>query len=118
RSREATSRATAPAAPAAGAAAATSPLPRPEPGRAGDGAAAACLDTLYSRHARMVSALCRLLLREQTEAEDAAQQTFLSAYRALLRGVEPREPAAWLATIARNECRARIRGRMRSPLTV
>ena len=46
--------------------------------------------------------LCRLLLREYAEAEDAAQQTFLSAYGALLRGSEPRHPAAWLATIARS----------------
>jgi Sigma-70, region 4 len=28
----------------------------------------------------------------------------------------PREPAAWLATIARNECRVRVRTRMREPL--
>src|SRR2546425_9129774 len=33
-----------------------------------------------------------------------------------LGGAVPREPAAWLAAIARNECRARIRGRMREPL--
>ena len=39
-----------------------------------------------------------------------------SAHRALLNGTEPREPAAWLATIARNECWARIRTRMREPL--
>jgi RNA polymerase sigma factor (sigma-70 family) len=50
------------------------------------------------------------------EAEDAAQQTFLSAHRELVNGSEPRESAAWLATIARNECWARIRSRMREPL--
>jgi RNA polymerase sigma-70 factor, ECF subfamily len=64
----------------------------------------------------MVAGLCRALLRDATEAEDAAQQVFLSAHRSLLNGAEPREPAAWLATIARNECWARIRGRMREPL--
>lgn len=64
----------------------------------------------------MVGALCRLLLRDAAEAEDATQQTFLSAYRAMLGGTQPREPAAWLATIARNECRARARARMRRPL--
>jgi RNA polymerase sigma factor (sigma-70 family) len=41
---------------------------------------------------------------------------FLAAHRALLNGTSPREPAAWLATIARNECWARIRTRMREPL--
>jgi len=55
-------------------------------------------------------------MRDPTEAEDAAQQVFLSAHRSLLNGAEPREPAAWLATIARNECWARISGRMREPL--
>ena len=66
----------------------------------------------------MVEGLCRGLLRNAAEAEDAAQQTFLSAYRALVGGTEPREPAAWLAAIARNECLARIRSRMREPLPV
>jgi RNA polymerase sigma factor (sigma-70 family) len=66
----------------------------------------------------MVEGLCRGLLRNAAEAEDAAQQTFLSAYRALIGGTEPREPAAWLAAIARNECLARIRSRMREPLPV
>jgi RNA polymerase sigma factor (sigma-70 family) len=55
-------------------------------------------------------------LHDGGEAEDAAQQTFLSAHRALLNGATPREPAAWLATIARNECWARISARMREPL--
>src|SRR5258708_2723342 len=64
----------------------------------------------------MARGLCRLLLRDAGEAEDATQQTFLSAYRALLGGALPREPAAWIATIARNECRSRIRTRMRTPL--
>jgi RNA polymerase sigma-70 factor (ECF subfamily) len=63
-----------------------------------------------------VLGLCRLLTRHREEAEDAVQQTFLSAYRSLLNGVEPRHPAAWLATIARNECRERIEQRMREPL--
>jgi RNA polymerase sigma-70 factor (ECF subfamily) len=44
------------------------------------------------------------------------QQTFLAAQRALANGSVPREPAAWLATIARNECLARVRERMREPL--
>jgi RNA polymerase sigma factor (sigma-70 family) len=58
------------------------------------------------------------MLRDPVEAEDAAQQTFLSAYRALLVGQEPREPSAWLGTIARNECRTRLRARRTEPLTL
>ncbi len=73
---------------------------------------------LFDQHASMVFGLCRLLLRDHHEAEDAAQQTFVSAYRSLLRGTQPRDAAPWLAAIARNECRARIRRRMRSPLAL
>ena len=80
----------------------------PEPG--------ADLSALYGRGGPTVRGLCRLLLRNRHEAEDAAQQTFLSAYRSMLSGNSPRHPAAWLATIARNECVSRIQRRMREPL--
>jgi RNA polymerase sigma factor (sigma-70 family) len=91
--------------------------PHGRPGaRNADGAAAARTAELFTRYERTVSGLCKALLRDRAEAEDAAQQTFLSAHRALLNGSDPREPAAWLATIARNECWARIRSRMREPL--
>jgi RNA polymerase sigma factor (sigma-70 family) len=85
-------------------------------GRPISGAAAARTRALYEAHHQTVSVICRALLRDRSDAEDAAQQTFLSAHRALLNGVEPREPAAWLASIARNECWARITSRMREPL--
>src|SRR6185436_12091410 len=84
--------------------------------RSDRGAAGERLSELFARHGATVLGLCRILLRQPEEAEDASQQTFLSAYRSLLNGVEPRDPAAWLATIARNECRARIEQRMREPL--
>jgi RNA polymerase sigma factor (sigma-70 family) len=99
----------------AGAATASAPHEFEPSGRA-PRAAAARSEQLYAQHHRMVTGLCRALLRDPTEAEDAAQQVFLSAHRSLLNGAEAREPAAWLATIARNECWARIRGRMREPL--
>ena len=89
---------------------------RPGETRQDAGAASARSETLFTAHGRMVRGLCRVLLRDAEEAEDAAQQTFLSAHRALLNGSEPREPAPWLAAIARNECWARIRARMRGPL--
>jgi RNA polymerase sigma-70 factor (ECF subfamily) len=80
--------------------------------------AGADLSALYEHHGPTVRGLCRLLLRNGHEAEDAAQQTFLSAYRSMLSGNSPRHPAAWLATIARNECVSRIQRRMREPLAV
>ena len=82
------------------------------------GRAADALAALYRDHARLVAGICRGMLRDPEEAADAAQQTFLAAHRSLLTGTTPQEPAAWLATIARNECRMRIRKRMAAPLTV
>jgi RNA polymerase sigma factor (sigma-70 family) len=73
------------------------------------------LAALFDAHARMVLGLCRTLLRDPDDAEDAAQQAFLSAYRALLGGTTPLDQAAWLATIARNECRQRISRRLATP---
>jgi RNA polymerase sigma factor (sigma-70 family) len=57
---------------------------------------------LFDEYASMVLAICRCILRDPQAAEDAAQETFLSAHRSLLGGTRPRDPAAWLATIARN----------------
>ena len=81
-----------------------------------DGAAAGRTAEIFERHGATVLGLCRMLLRNEHEAEDAAQQTFLAAYRSIRNGVEPRHPAAWLATIARNECWAAIERRMREPV--
>jgi RNA polymerase sigma-70 factor, ECF subfamily len=81
-------------------------------------AARARAGELFTEHATLIQRICSRLLRDDFEAEDAAQQTFLSAYKAMLTGAEPRDGEAWLATIARNECLQRIRARMRRPLPV
>src|SRR5215813_9885933 len=65
-------------------------------------------EALYREHGAAVARLCRSLLRDHAEAEDATQQVFLSAHRALLNGTAPREPLAWLLAVARNECCARF----------
>ena len=66
----------------------------------------------------MVYGVCLAMLRDVHDAEDATQQVFLSAHTALLGGVNVRDQGRWLATIARNECRARIVAGMRRPLVV
>jgi len=73
-------------------------------------------EALYREHGAAVAALCRSLLRDRPEAEDATQQVFLSAHRALLNGTVPREPLAWLLAVARNECYARFRRHATTPL--
>ena len=85
-------------------------------GRLSPEAVGARLHELYAEHGRAVYGVCLVLLRDPHDAEDAAQQTFLSAHRALLGGTLPRESGLWLSAIARNECRGRVRERMREPI--
>jgi RNA polymerase sigma-70 factor (ECF subfamily) len=68
-------------------------------------------EALYREHGAAVARFCGSLLRDRSEAEDATQQVFLSAHRALLNGSAPREPLAWLLAVARHECYARFRQR-------
>jgi RNA polymerase sigma-70 factor (ECF subfamily) len=72
-------------------------------------------EALYREHGVAVARFCRSLLRDHAEAEDATQQVFLSAHRALLNGSAPREPLAWLLAVARHECYARFRQRPAAP---
>jgi len=74
------------------------------------------LERLYEEHGGRVRAICLALLRDRDEAEDAAQQVFLSALRSLHRGTVPRDAGAWLATISRHECWARARRPAVAPL--
>jgi RNA polymerase sigma factor (sigma-70 family) len=69
---------------------------------------------LYRRHRRGVLSFCRRTLRSPDDAEDAVQQTFLSAYADLVSGVQPEYPKAWLYGIARNRCLEMLRSRHRS----
>jgi RNA polymerase sigma-70 factor, ECF subfamily len=74
------------------------------------------LKHLYEEHGGRVRAICLALLRDRDEADDAAQQVFLSALRSLQRGTVPRDAGAWLATISRHECWARARRPAAAPL--
>lgn len=71
---------------------------------------------LVRQHAPRVRALCAATLGDADEAEDAAQETFLKAHRALARFAGGSSIATWLHRIAVNECLDRLRaaGRRRS----
>jgi RNA polymerase sigma-70 factor, ECF subfamily len=62
--------------------------------------------------------LCYRLLSERTEAEDAAQETFLRAYSNLHRYDPERPFKTWLLTIASNHCIDRLRKRRATFLSI
>ena len=75
-------------------------------------------ERLYRRHATDVYRYAYGVLRNQADAEDVTQTTFLNAYRALERGEEPRAALNWLIAIAHNVCRQRFRTASRRPREV
>jgi len=75
-------------------------------------------ERLYSKHATDVYRYAFGVLRNEADAEDVTQTTFLNAYRALERGEQPRVALNWLITIAHNVCRQRFRAASRRPQEV
>jgi RNA polymerase sigma-70 factor (ECF subfamily) len=77
--------------------------------RRGDQAAFA---RLFERHHGRVYAMCRRLLRDPAEVEDAVQQAFLEAWRSLYRFEGRSRFSTWITRIAIHTClgfRRRIR---------
>ena len=72
-------------------------------------------ERLYRKHAGDVYRYALVVLRNQADAEDVTQTTFLNAYRAFERGERPRQPQNWLIAIAHNVCRQRFRQSQRRP---
>ena len=73
---------------------------------------------MYRRHVPSIYRYTLAVLGNEADAEDATQQTFLSAYKAWERGERPQRPHNWLITIAHNVCRQRFRERARRPAEV
>src|SRR5215207_2549239 len=78
--------------------------------------AESALTGLFERHGDPIFGFCLRRMGSRQEAEDAHQNTFLYAFRALQRGVRPISETAWLFKIAENACLAahRSNGRRRA----
>ena len=72
-------------------------------------------EVVYERHHRGLLSFCRHMLRSQEDGEDALQQTFASAFRALPGSTQPIVLKPWLYTIARNRCLTMLRARREFP---
>ena len=82
--------------------------------QAGD---AAAFDNLYARYYERVLRFCIRRLNDRHEAEDAAQEAFARAWKALPRFAGELRFYAWLTVIAGNICTDVLRHRSRSTLT-
>lgn len=74
--------------------------------RAGDEAAFAALMRRYNRR---LFRLCRSVLRNEAEAEDAVQETYVAAFLKLDGLKDPARVGPWLCRIAWNESISRVR---------
>jgi RNA polymerase sigma-70 factor (ECF subfamily) len=72
-------------------------------------------ERLYRKHVGDVYRYALVVLRNEADAEDVTQTTFMNAYRAYERGERPQKPQNWLIAIAHNVCRQRFRQSQRRP---
>jgi RNA polymerase sigma-70 factor (ECF subfamily) len=75
-------------------------------------------EAIMRRYNRRLYRLAWSVLRNPTEAEDVVQETYLRAYGQLDSFVGPEGFGAWLAKIALNEARGRLRRAGRAALLV
>jgi len=66
-------------------------------------------EQLMRRHNRRLFRLARAALRDDAEAEDALQEAYLAAYRAIGGFRGEASLATWLSRVVMNECHARLR---------
>jgi RNA polymerase sigma-70 factor (ECF subfamily) len=71
------------------------------------------VETLHRRYSGAVYHLCVRMLGDRVEAEDAVQETFVSAYRSLSSFTYGDSHMPWLFRIATNACLKIIRTRRR-----
>jgi len=75
-------------------------------------------ERMYRRYVADVYHYALAICRNETDAEDVTQTTFMNAYRAVQAGERPRTPKNWLIAIAHNVCRQRFRQAARRPSEV
>jgi RNA polymerase sigma factor (sigma-70 family) len=71
----------------------------------------AAFEVAFERHHRGILSFARHMLGNREEAEDAVQQTFVSAYNDLVSNDRAINLKPWLYTIARNRCLSMLRAR-------
>ena len=73
---------------------------------------------IYDRHSGRVHSVCRRMLGNPQDAQEAAQESFLRVYQALGRFNGRYQLGPWITRIATNVCLDHIRARSRRPADV
>jgi RNA polymerase sigma-70 factor (ECF subfamily) len=67
------------------------------------------LDEIYRQHHQRIVRLCRMMLGDADEGDEAAQEVFVRMLAQRRGGVEPAQWGAWLTRVAINACHDRRR---------
>ncbi|MBA2312978.1 MAG: sigma-70 family RNA polymerase sigma factor [Actinobacteria bacterium] len=72
-------------------------------------------EAIHDHYALRVDRICRKMLDNPHDAQEAAQETFLRVYQSLARFNGSYKLGAWIARIATNVCLDQLRARSRNP---
>ena len=73
------------------------------------------LERIMETYADMLCRLCVLILKNESDAEDAVQETILKLYQKAPQFRDKEHEKAWLIRVATNQCRDMLRFRTRHP---
>lgn len=73
------------------------------------------IEKTMAKYADMLYRLCCLILKNESDAEDAVQETILKLYQKTPSFQNEEHEKAWLIRVATNQCRDMLRFRIRHP---
>ncbi len=73
------------------------------------------IETVVHTYGNILYRLCLVMLGNESDAEDAAQETFIKYMQKAPHFKESEHEKAWLITVATNRCRDMLRFRKRHP---
>jgi len=74
------------------------------------------METIIECYGDMLYRMCILMLKNESDAEDVIQETFIKFYRKAPAFADAEHEKAWLLRVAANGCRDLLRYRARHPL--
>ena len=75
------------------------------------------IESVIEQYGDMLYRLCLIILRSESDAEDAVQDTFIRLFRRAPEFESSEHRKAWLIRVATNRCRDMLRFRARHPLS-